>query len=340
MLEAVARRGTLVRSAFVLRADNLGRRVVSGASYQFLGIAMRTLVTITSVAILARLLSPADFGYVAMATVVTEFAGLFSNFGFANVLIQRRAINRLHMDTVFWASTILGVLLAAGVFVASFFAGWLFADARIAGLLRVLSLTFLLGGVTSVPSVILARLMHFRTQFLIRAAITVGGATVSVMLAFAGYGVWSLVFGPLAGTVIGVVTCFIAVPYIPRFRFSPSYLTSTWRTSGSYFASGLLYYVNMNLDLLLIGRHLGATSLGYYQNARSLTDEIRGRISIPLQRVLFPAFSAIRLTRSVSRSWSCAAAVCWLLSSCRSASASPQLPLNWCLCFTETNGWR
>ena len=297
MAEAVVRRGTLVRSAFVLRSDNMGRRVVSGASFQFLGIALRTLITLSSVAVLARLLSPADFGYLAMATVVTEFAALFNNFGFANVLIQKRAINRLHMDTVFWATASVGAVLGSGVFVASFFADWLFGNGQIGALLRVMCLTFLLGGLTSVPSVVLARLMHFRTQFLIEILGNAGGATVAIMFAFEGFGVWSLIAGALAGTLISACASFVAVPFMPRLRFDGSHLTSTWRTSGSYFGNGLLYYVHMNLDLMLIGRHLGATSLGYYQNARSLTDEIRGRIAIPLQRVLFPAFSAIQTDR-------------------------------------------
>ncbi|WP_259375348.1 oligosaccharide flippase family protein [Rubrivivax benzoatilyticus] len=74
----MARRDSLLRRSFALRSDDLGRRVVGGAGYQFLGIGLRTLLTLGSTAILARLLSPSDFGYVAMATVVTEFAGLLS----------------------------------------------------------------------------------------------------------------------------------------------------------------------------------------------------------------------------------------------------------------------
>lgn len=328
----MARRGTLVQSSFVLRSDNLGHRVVSGAGFQFLGIALRTFITLGSVSILARVLSPADFGYVAMATVVTEFAALFNNFGFANVLIQRRAINRLHLDTVFWASAFLGAVLALAVFIASFFAVWLFSDPKIAGLLRVLSSTFLLGGLANVPSVVLIRLMRFRAQFMIRALSTAGAAVAAVAFALAGFGVWSLVLGPWFGTLIVVVASYVCVPYKPRMRFSASHLTSTWRTSGSYFGGGLLYYVNMNVDLLLIGRQLGATSLGFYQNARSLTDEIRGRIAMPLQAVLFPAFSTLQDDRTrfrelVFRSGRVLAAVVIPIGFGVSATASELVPV-------------
>ncbi len=291
----------LLRRALVLNPEGVGSRVVSGAGFQFLGIALRTIITIGSTAILARLLVPADFGYVAMATVVTEFAALFANFGFNNLLIQRRRMNRLQVDTVFWASLGLGAVLGGVVFVASFFAGWLFADERVGDLLRVLSLTFVLSGLPTIPGVVLARLMRFRVEFWIQMTTVVVRTSVAIGFAYAGFGMWSLVAGALAGACAQAVLGFLAVPYLPRWRFNSSFLTQTWRTSGSYFGGGLLFYVNMNIDLLLIGRQLGAASLGYYQNSRALTDEIRARIAVPLQHVLFPAFSAVQDSRDRMR---------------------------------------
>lgn len=296
-----------VRNAFILDPNNLGRRVVSGASYIFLGIGLRTLITIGSVAVLARLLTPSDFGYIAMATVITEFAGLFGGFGFANILIQRRVINRLQLDTVFWASALVGAALTTVVFGLSFLAGWLFATPLTGDLLRFLCLTFVLSSLTSVHEAIIARLMHFRTEFWIQIITIAIRALVAIIFAIQGFGVWSLVAGALAASASSLCLNLFAVPYFPRFRFHTAYISSTVRTSGSYFGSGILFYLSMNIDILLIGRFLGANALGFYQNARSLTDEIRSRIAMPLQRVLFPAFAAIqkdteRLQSSVTRS--------------------------------------
>lgn len=285
---------TLVRSAYRLDASGLGARVVSGAGFQFLGIVMRTLITIGSTAVLARLLSPSDFGYLAMATVVTEFAALFGNFGFANVLIQRQRISRMQLETVFWASVLLGSALALIVFAASYFIDLLFPDPLVGQLLRWLCLSFPIAGLSAYAWVVLARLMRFRTEFWIQMSSNVIRAVVAVALAYAGAGVWSLVAGALTGVVINVVLSFIWVPFLPRLRMNLGFLKSIWRTSGGYFGNGFLYYVAMNVDLLLIGRALGAAPLGFYQNARSLTDEIRARIAMPIQHVLFPAFSALQ----------------------------------------------
>ena len=287
----------MVRLSFVLNSDNISRRVVNGVGYKFLGIALRTVITIGSTAILARLLSPADFGYVAMATVITEFAALFGAFGFTSVLIQRRVINRLQLDTVFWATLAVGIFLTGVVFVLSFFASWLFADSQVGPLLRVLCLTFTFNSLTAVPWVVLSRMMSFRTEFLVQIFNVLIRAVTAVVCAGFGLGAWSLVISALCGTLVGVLINFACVPFCPRLRFHMPLLTSTWRTSGSYFGSSTLYYVNMNLDLLLIGRQLGAAPLGYYQNARSLTDEIRARIAMPIQHVLFPAFAAVQAER-------------------------------------------
>ena len=278
----------------MLRPSGVGGRVVKGAGYQFLGIATKTVLTIGSTAVLARLLSPSDFGYVAMATVVTEFAALFSSFGFTNVLIQKRTINRLQCDTVFWATLGIGSLIAFGVFLASFFAGLLFADARVSPLLRVMSVIFVLNSLSAVPSTVMARLMLFRAGLWISLSTIILRTVVAIGCALAGMGLWSLVIGSVAGALGHALLAFAWVNYRPRFRFHTPLLKESWRISGGYFGNTALYYVNNNLDLLLVGRQLGAVPLGLYQNARSLTDEIRGRIAVPIEHVLFPAMSSMQ----------------------------------------------
>jgi PST family polysaccharide transporter len=307
-------RHALVRSALVLNTNNLDRKVFHGASFTFLSVILRTSFTIGSMSILARLLTPRDFGYLAMATVVTEFANILSSFGLSNILIQRRRISRLQLDTVFWAAIGIGCVLALSVFGLSFISGWLFADPAIGALLHFLCLNFIFGGAATVHEALLSRLMRFRTDFVIQVTAIGLRSIVAVVCAYYGCGVWSLVAGSLTGTFTLMALMILIVRYVPRFRFNPAYLLSTWKTSGSYFGNNLLYSVNVNIDLFLIGRQLGAHALGYYQNGRALTDEVRGRLAMPLQRVLFPAFASIqndiaRLQQSVLKSSHLLAAV-------------------------------
>lgn len=331
-LAARHKRDDPVRASFSHNTANLGQRVASGAGFTFLSILLKTVITLGSMAILARLLTPADFGYVAMAAVIAELAALFGGFGLGNLLIQRPKINRLQLDTVFWASAALGMLLATGVFLLSFFASWLFKEPTTGDLLRIMCLIFAFGGLTCAQEAILFRLMRFRTEFWIQIATITMRSLTAIGFAMLGFGVWSLIVGSVAASIFSVILYAIAVPYRPRFRFHAPYLTSTWKVSGSYFGSGFLYYIQTNIDLLLIGRSLGSTALGFYQNARALTDEVRGRIAMPLQRVLFPAFSAIqtdnpRLQTSVIKAGRLLAAVIFPIGIGLSAVAVELVPV-------------
>ncbi len=283
-----------LRRSFRLDSTGVGGKAVRGAGFQFLGMGLRTVITIGSTAILARLLLPQDFGYMAMVGIATELAALLSNFGLSNLLVQRRHITRLQMDTVFWASLGIGVVLTSALVLLSFFVGSLFAEPRVGEFLRLMALSFSLMPLSVIPSVVLMRLMRFRAEFSVQLATALCRAAVAIGLALLKFGTWSLIVGALAGVVVQVLLYLTFVPYRPRFRFRAELLTSTWRTSGSYFGGGLLFYLNMNMDLAVIGRVLGAVQLGYYQNSRSLTDEVRARIAAPLQQVLFPAFASVQ----------------------------------------------
>ncbi len=252
--------------------------MVHGALFTFLGIALRTGVTIGSMAVLARLLTPADFGYIAMATVVTELAVLFSNFGFGSILIQRARLSRRHMDTMFWAAMLLGIVLSLAGWGLSFASQPLFGNELVGEFLRVLCVVFVLEELAVVPRSLLSRLMMFRADFMVQAGMILLRAGVAVVLAL-GFGVWSPVAGSIVGALVQSLMYLYFGGYWPRLRFSTAFLRSTWRTNGSYFGSGILYYLNSNVDLFLVGRMLGATSLGIYQNARSLTQEINARMA-------------------------------------------------------------
>lgn len=289
-----ARSRSWVQQAFYPPINDIGQRVVNGAAFTFLGIAFRTAITLGSMAVLARLLTPKDFGHIAMATVLTELATVFANFGFGSILIQRLRISRIQIDTMHWSAIGLGCCLTIIVFGLSFATDQLFHDQTVGPLLRVLCISFVLEEFTMVPRSLLARRMLFKQDFYIQSGMMLVRAGTAIIMALNGLGVWSLAGGAIAGLTINAIAYTVITGYWPRMRFSTSFLKSTWQTNGSYFGNGLLFYVNSSIDFLLLGRMLGASMLGQYQNARSLTDEIHVRMVQPLQRVLFPAFSALQ----------------------------------------------
>ena len=289
----VKRHGILQRS-YSPPDHALAQRVSHSAAVSLLGVALRAVITIGSTAILARLLSPADFGLLTMASLVTEFAALFSNFGIGAILIQSRRTFRLQYDTAFWFAAALGVLLTAAVWVFSGFAGLFFDDPRVATIVRVLSVLFLLEELTVVHSAVLNRLLKFKLEVGIQIAQLVLRVGTTILFAWLGWGVWALVLGSLLGAVFRTLALWMAVPYRPRPRFHFAVLQRRLRMGLSFLGSAVLGYFSSNLDYLVVGRRFGATELGYYQAAYSLSDELRNRLSLPLQRVLFPAYSLVQ----------------------------------------------
>lgn len=285
---------TIVQLSFNPNRTNIGRRVIAGASWQFGLMAIRILITISSTAFLARLLTPDDYGLIAMSSMVTEIAALLANTGFGQILIQKKTINRLQLDSVFWISVMIGVGLYFLTALISVPAAWFFEQDKLAPILWVSGLNFVVREMAVVPSAIMQRLMLFRAEALIMLAQLVLRSTFAIVFAWMGWGYWSLVVGPLISGSIEVVCSIIYIRYWPRLRFNKSFLRSNIRQNTSFLGSGILHYLMSNFDYMIVGKRFGAEQLGFYQMAYSLPDELRNRLSGPLQRVLFPAFSLIK----------------------------------------------
>jgi PST family polysaccharide transporter len=283
-------------AAACLRTDarNLGSRVAVGAGFALLGMGVRLVLVVGSTAILARLLAPADFGLLAMAMVVTELGAMFTNFGFFSILVQKPRLRRVELDSVAWFSFAIGILLTLLVVAASYPAETFFRDARVGEILRALSVSFVIGQLTVVQSALLRRMLRFDLDLFLKTAIIVTRSAVAVGCALAGFGLWSLVAGTIASQVVWLLLSVLLVPYRPKLQIDTSFLRANLKTSASYLALGLLWYGNTNFDLAFVGRLLGAVGLGYYQTARALTDELRARITVPIQHVLFPAYSLMQ----------------------------------------------
>ena len=287
-------RHRLVWAAFYPSNQDLGRRVTHGAAWLFGFTALRVLLTMGSTAVLARLLSPTDYGLVAMSSIVVELAALVTNLGFGSILVQKLRLTRLDLDSTFWASFGVGVALTLIVWAAAFPAALFFKQPTIIGILWVSALNFIIQEATVVPNAILNRLLLFKADVLIQMAQMVIRLLLTILMAWLGAGYWSLVVAPLIAGVIGNLALLWYVGYAPRLRFNKAFIAHNWRASGSYFGSGMLSYLLSNFDYMVVGRRFGPQSLGYYQMAFSLAEELRSRLSGPLQRVLFPAYSLLQ----------------------------------------------
>lgn len=271
--------------------DSISSRIRSGVAWK-LGSQLILQVSRMAVAlILARLLTPDDWGLAAMVIVFSGVVIVFAESALGIALIQRRSIDEDDRSTVFWTSAAIGLaLMLAGFGLAEPLARF-YGEPEVAPLFTALSVGFLVTALGSTQQALLIRDMRFDRLELRQIAATVVGAAVGIALALAGYGAWAIVGQLLTEAVMSTALLWLLAGWWPSARFSFASLRRLAGFAGNVFGENLLYQAGRNVGNLLIGRFLGASALGLYALATNIVLVPFARIAGPLQQVFFPAFA-------------------------------------------------
>lgn len=245
-----------------------------------------------------RLLAPADYGLLAMATVFLALLGMFAEVGLGPALVQRDQVDttmlRRALGIVWLVNLALFVLLNLfAVMIAAFY-----SEPKLVLVLRVLSLQFLVTPLSVVPEVMLQRQLEFRQRSLIDLSSAVVSSLLTLGMALAGHGVWSLVAGMLAT----VAWKALMMNWVAPFREWPSFSLSGMRQlvifGGNVTASRFLWFLFTQADTVIVGRLLGEHVLGLYSVAMHLASLPVQRVSAILNQVAFPAISRFQHDRA------------------------------------------
>lgn len=241
--------------------------------------------------VLARLLSPAEFGLMAMLALVIGMAYVVMDGGFSVALIQRRDISHLDESTVFWCNLGIGSMLTLLLFVSAPLIANFYDTPILEPLTRVMSLTCLLASLGSIHGTLLTRKLDFKTQAKAGAIAALLSGAVAIALALRGYGVWALASQALvmAGAMSALLWTFH--PWRPSWAFSRDSLSKLFAFGGFHLASSLLEMAYSKLYTILVGRLFGARELGLYANAdntRLMPGTFFGNL---VARVALPMFS-------------------------------------------------
>ena len=274
--------------------SNLTGVVVTGLKWTTLRHVVAEGTRIALTLVLARLLTPSDYGIASMALVTTAFVMIFADPALGSALIQRPVIDERDRSTVFWTSAALGVLLTAvGVACAGLVAD-LFGEPEVKNLFVVTSFTFTVVALATVPRSLLARRLAYRALELREMVSIVIGALVAVIVALAGYGPWAIVANLVTYSIISTLLSWSLAHWWPRLTYSKVSLRNLGGFSAKVFTASLISWGNVNLDKVLVGRVLGAASLGAYSLAFNVMFMPMTRITRPIQQVLSPAYSRIQ----------------------------------------------
>ena len=272
----------------------MGARVLRGATWAYASYAAgRALILVTTV-ILARLLSPEDFGLVALALVFTTLLEAVKDLGVTQSLIVDRGDGEARASTAFAFTLVAAVLLwavtaALGPAAASFF-----DESELDVMLAVLGANFMLRALGATHYALAQKRLDFKARAAAETAdVLVRGAT-GIALALAGFGAYSLVVGYLAGTVALTAVLWLRVQFRPsRREMRREHLSSLVRFGGTLTAVDVTAAVNSQVDNLFVGRVLGAGALGLYSIAFRLPELLIRNVALVAGQVLFPGFAAL-----------------------------------------------
>lgn len=270
------------------------RKAGRGIFWNFLTYGLSKVGVLLTTSILARLLSKDDFGLVAIAVVAINYLGVVKDLGLGVALIQRREDVDEAANTVFTINIMLGFVQSAIVIpFAPLFASY-FNDPMIIPVLRWLGASFAINALGSVHNIWLMRELDYRRKFIPDMGNTVVKAVVSIGLAFGGYGVWSLVFGQILGTLASVILVWIILPWRPRLTLNKKITGSLMKFGASILGGDILGVFIDNLDYIIVGRIFGLAQLSVYTLAYRLPEMlVIGNLWV-MGGVTFPAFSSIQ----------------------------------------------
>lgn len=271
------------------------RRVATaGIAWNYLTFAAgKGAVVVTSI-VLARLLVPADFGLLTLGLLCINYLSSIQDLGVGAAVVQHRRDDADTRATAFVLTGLVTVGLAAAAYASAPLVGAFFGEPQLPPVVRALAGVLVVSGLASVPRALLQRRLDFRRRLVPEVAGAVVKSGLAIGLAVVGAGVWSLVWGQLAGAAVTTVTYFVATGWWPRLGWDAAFARSCVRFGLPVAAVGLLAVAIGNVDYLVVGRRLGDVALGFYMMAYRLPELVVLNFLAVASQVLFPALSRLQ----------------------------------------------
>ncbi|WP_382307712.1 lipopolysaccharide biosynthesis protein [Herbiconiux sp. UC225_62] len=278
-------------------ASTAARGAAASLSSQFI----KFLVNLLSISVLARLLSPGDYGTVAMVTAITSVAFILSDFGLSMASIQSQTITRPQKTNLFWLNAALGVVLSAIVFICAVPISVLYGNADLVQVTQVISILFLLSSLTAQFRAEATSKLKFNAMAIVDVASPAVAFVVALFIALGGYGYWALVLQQVVQVFVQLVLLVVIARWWPGLPRRHQQMKSLLSFGVNSVGVQLVNYVSNNIDSVLIGRFSGSEALGFYSRAYQLFRLPLQQLAAPTTRVAFPILSRLNGTPEYDR---------------------------------------
>ena len=274
--------------------DNLKKMTLQGLLYLGMGKGAGKLISFATTLVLARLLTPQDYGLMAMVMVVVGLLQFFNEIGLGSAIRQRLNITPDQLDGSFTLALLISSALFAGLYAVSPAIAEYYEHPELMPVLRLVGLSFIVGALVTVSDALMARAMRFRPLALVEFVMIVLQSATTLLLAWLGHGVWALAWGFLVGQGFRAVCTFFLAGWVPRRLGGIRAASELMRFGLTVTYSRLTWFTYSNAHTLIIGKTLNPQAVGVYSMAESLANLPTGQVTSMVISVASPLFAKLQ----------------------------------------------
>lgn len=274
-----------------MQKNNTRYKIFSGLFWKFAERIGAQGVSFIVSLFLARLLSPSDYGLISLITIFIGISNVFVSSGFGNALIQKKNADDEDFCSVFYFNIFVSIFFYIILFILAPYIAEFYNKIELISIIRILSLSIIIYGVNNVQQAYVSKTMQFKRFFYSTIIGTIFSGFIGVIMAYKGFGVWSLVAQQLSNSIIDTLVLWFTVKWRPKLLFSIEKLKSLFLFGWKLLLSGLIDTLYNNIYGLLIGKIYSSSTLGLYNRGNQFPMLIISNINAPIQSVLLPALS-------------------------------------------------
>lgn len=277
--------------------ESLKQKTISGMFWQFLQKVSGQLVSFVISVLLARLLSPEDYGVVALAGMFLVLMNIFSSGGLGPALIQKKQVDDEDYNTMFVTQLVFASVIYIIIYFAAPFFSTIFSsidNAQLTSIIRVMALIMPLGALGGVQSSVVTRKLMFKWYFYANIVSLAVSAIIGLYLAYHGYGAWALVGQSLSSTIASTLVIFCLLDWHPKFRFSYSRFKPLFSEGLKYMGTSFIGTITAQVKGYALGIKYSASDLAYYNRGEGIPNLLCNNIDDTIQSVLFPSLATIQ----------------------------------------------
>lgn len=281
--------------------ENLKHKTKVGIYWTFLNQGATYIMYFVVGIVMARILTPEDYGITALPNVFINVAALLMTSGFGTALIRKPEVTEKDLSTAFFYSLGMGFLMYIILFLAAPFIAVFYNTPILTPLIRVTAISFLWGALNTVQNVILSRNLDFKSRTYITLSSQVFASAAGIIAAYQGYGMWAIIISNLVSSILITIFTWLKVKWYPKEKFDKLSFKYLWNFGNKLIGADLINTLYQNITPVFVGKYYSPTDLGIYNRADGYSSLPANQISGVLGNVSFPVLSKLQDDKNVLR---------------------------------------